>query len=138
MEIACFAATPDLTKSLAAIVPARPSPPLQWTRTRPLLAKMDRNFLERAGWTCWTATRDSYLGRVPKALIVEAVREDAGTRTVGQIAVSKKEIMVADAGQLLAGTGWLPLILRVSEASHPVDFGDTDSLTIQPMSMATG
>ena len=85
---------------------------------------------------CWTATKDSYLGRVPKALIVEAVCEGAGTRAAGQIAGSKKEIMVADAEQLLAVTGWLPFILRVSEASYPVDSGDTDSLTIPPMPMA--
>jgi ParB family chromosome partitioning protein len=86
--------------------------------------------------TCWTATKDSYLGRVPKALIVEAVREGAGTRAAGQIAGSKKEVMVADAEQLLVGTGWLPSILRVSEVSYPVDFGDTDSLTIPAMPIA--
>ena len=56
---------------------------------------------------CWTATKDSYLGRVPKALIVEAVREGARARAAGQIAGSKKEVMVADAEQLLTGTGWL-------------------------------
>ncbi|MGQ9370685.1 ParB/RepB/Spo0J family partition protein [Azospirillum sp. ST 5-10] len=39
----------------------------------------------------WTATVDSYLGRVPKARILEAVRE---------------------AERLLAGTGWLPEPLR--------------------------
>ena len=86
--------------------------------------------------TSWTVTRDSYLGRVPKALIVEAVREGAGVRAAGQIAGSKKEVMVADAEQLLAGTGWLPSILRLAEASYPVDSSDTDSLTIPPMPMA--
>ena len=87
-------------------------------------------------WTCWTATKDSYLGRVPKALIVKAVREGAGTRAAGRIAGSKKEVMVADAEQLLVGTGWLPSILRVSEVSYPVDSGDTDSLTIPAMPIA--
>ena len=86
--------------------------------------------------TCWTATKDSYLGRVPKALIVEAVREGAGARAAGQIVGSKKEVMVADAEQLLAGTGWLPSTLRVSEATCPVDSGDTDSLTIPAMPIA--
>jgi ParB family chromosome partitioning protein len=86
--------------------------------------------------TGWTATKDSYLDRVPKALIVEAVREGAGTRAAGQIAASKKEVMVADAEQLLAGTGWLPSILRVSEASYPMNSSDTGSLTIPPMPMA--
>jgi len=33
-------------------------------------------------WECWTATKDSYLGRVPKALILDAVREGVGTRAV--------------------------------------------------------
>ena len=86
--------------------------------------------------TCWTATKDSCLGRVPKALLVEAVREGAGTRAAEQIAGSKKEVMVADAEQLLVGTGWLLSILRVSEVSYPVDPGDTDSLTIPAMPIA--
>ena len=86
--------------------------------------------------TCWTPTKDSYLGRVPKALIVEAVREGAGARAAGQIAGSKKEVMVTDAEQLLAGTGWLPSILRVSEPIAPVGSGETDNLTIPPMPMA--
>ena len=86
--------------------------------------------------TCWTATKDSYFGRVPKALIVEAVREGAGTGPAGQIVGSKKEIMVADAEQLLAGSGWLPSILRVSEASNPVDSDDTYSLTIPAVPIA--
>lgn len=85
--------------------------------------------------TCWTATKDSYLGRVPKALIVEAVREGAGARAAGQIAGSKKDVMVADAEQLLAGTGWLPSILRVSEPVT-VDSGDADYLTIPIISTA--
>ena len=36
----------------------------------------------------------------------------------GQIVGRKKEVMVADAEQLMAGTSWLPSILRVSEASY--------------------
>ena len=49
---------------------------------------------------------------------------------------AKKEVMVADAEQLLAGTGWLPAVLRVPAPTYPVDSGDTDSLTIPPMPMA--
>jgi ParB family chromosome partitioning protein len=79
---------------------------------------------------CWTATKDSYLGRVPKALIVEAVREGVGVRAAGQIVGSKKEVMVADVEQLLAETGWLPSILRVSKTTYPLDSADIDSLTI--------
>jgi hypothetical protein len=38
------------------------------------------------------------------------------TRAAGQIAGSKKELMVTDAEQLLAGIGWLPSLLRVPAA----------------------
>ena len=85
---------------------------------------------------CWTASKDSYLGRVSKALIVEAVSEGAGMRAAGQITGSKKEVMVADAEQLLAGTGWLPSILRIAETRYPVDSADVDSLTIPQSQMA--
>ena len=86
--------------------------------------------------TCCTATKDSYFAQVPRALIVEAVREGAGARAAQQIVGGKKEVMVADADQLLAGTGWLPSILRVLGASDPVDSGDTDSLTTPEMPIA--
>lgn len=85
---------------------------------------------------CWTPTKDSYLGRVPKALILDAVREGVGASAAHRIARTKKEIMVADAETLLAGTGWLPTALRVPGATYPVDSGDTDSLAIPPIPMA--
>ena len=66
---------------------------------------------------------------------MEAVREGAGTRAAEQIVGSKKAVMVADAEQLLAETGWLPSILRVSEPAA-VDCGGTDNLTIPPIPMA--
>jgi len=81
----------------------------------------------------WTATKDSYLGRVPKALILDAVREGAGAGVANRIAGSKKEVMVADAEQVLAGTGWLPAVLRVPGATYPVDSGDAAP---EPMPMA--
>ena len=59
---------------------------------------------------CWTATKESYLGRVPKALVLDAVRDGAGAGVAGRIAGSKKEIMVADAAALLDGKGWLPAV----------------------------
>ena len=82
---------------------------------------------------CWTATKESYLGRVPKALILDAVREGAGAGVAGRIASSKKEVMVADAAQLLDGKGWLPAILRVPEATYPVDSGDAQAIPPVPM-----
>jgi len=84
----------------------------------------------------WTATKDSYFGRVPKALILDAVREGAGAGVANRIAGSKKEVMVADAEQLLAATGWLPAVLHVPGTTYPVDSGDADSAATEPMPMA--
>ena len=77
---------------------------------------------------CWTATKESYLGRVPKALILDAVREGIGAGVAGRIAASKKEVMVADAAQLLDGKGWLPTVLRVPGPIHPTDSGEVHSV----------
>jgi len=60
----------------------------------------------------WTPTAASYLGRVTKARILEAVREAKGETAAGRIAGLKKPDMVAAAEELLAGTGWLPEVLR--------------------------
>jgi len=60
----------------------------------------------------WTPTADSYLGRVTKARILEAVREAKGETAADRIAGLKKPEMVAVAEELLAGTGWLPEVLR--------------------------
>ena len=60
----------------------------------------------------WTATVDSYLGRVTKARIVNAVREAKGDLAAEAIAPLKKGEMAEKAQELLAGTGWLPEPLR--------------------------
>jgi len=60
----------------------------------------------------WTPTADSYLGRVTKARILEAVREGKGETAADRLAGLKKPEMVAAAEELLAGTGWLPEVLR--------------------------
>ena len=49
-----------------------------------------------------------------------------------RIVDAKKEVTGADAEQLLTGSGWLPLILRVPQANHPMEASNTDSLTIPP------
>ena len=64
------------------------------------------------GHAGWTATGDSYLGRVTKARILEAVREAKGEDAADRIAGLKKPEMVTAAEDLLAGTGWLPDPLR--------------------------
>lgn len=57
-------------------------------------------------------TGDSYLGRVTKARILEAVHEAKGENAADRISGLKKPEMVTAAEDLLAGTGWLPEPLR--------------------------
>ncbi len=60
----------------------------------------------------WTPTVRSYFGRVTKAHILAAVREALGDEAAERIADKKKQEMAATAEQLLAGTRWLPPMLR--------------------------
>jgi len=60
----------------------------------------------------WRPTVDSYLGRVTKRRILEAVREAKGERAAQGIDHLKKTEMAERAEQLLDGTGWLPVPLR--------------------------
>jgi ParB family transcriptional regulator, chromosome partitioning protein len=64
----------------------------------------------------WTPTVDNYLGRVPKARILEAVREAKGEASPQLIDHLKKPEMAKEAERLLAGTGWLPEPLRTADA----------------------
>ncbi len=70
---------------------------------------------------CWTTTRAGYLDRVPKALIPDAVRDEAGSSAAARLAGAKKEVMAADAAALLAGTKRLPTVLHVPGVTYPVD-----------------
>jgi ParB family chromosome partitioning protein len=60
----------------------------------------------------WVVTGDSYLGRVTKARILEAVHEAKGEDAADRISGLKKPEMVTAAEDLLVGTGWLPEPLR--------------------------
>jgi ParB family chromosome partitioning protein len=60
----------------------------------------------------WTPTVDSYLGRVTKARILDAVREAKGEKAADRIAHLKKPEMAKAAERLLDDTGWLPEPLR--------------------------
>lgn len=66
----------------------------------------------------WTPTERTYLGRVTKAHILAAVREAVSDDAAERIAGLKKTEMAQAAEQLLAGTGWLPFVLR---PARPVD-----------------
>ncbi|ASJ91078.1 MULTISPECIES: ParB/RepB/Spo0J family partition protein [Sphingomonadales] len=80
----------------------------------------------------WTPTVDSYLGRVTKAHIVEAVSEGVSEDAARRIADMKKPDMAQAAEQLLAGTGWLPTALRTpqpeAEQSAPVEGAEAESV----------
>lgn len=62
----------------------------------------------------WTPTTQTYLGRVTKAHILAAVQEGVGVEAAERIAGLKKPEMAQAAEQLLAGTGWLPSVLRTA------------------------
>ena len=60
----------------------------------------------------WTPTQASYLGRITKARILEAVSEGVSEEAAERISGLKKAEMAEAAETLLAGTGWLPPWLR--------------------------
>jgi ParB family chromosome partitioning protein len=60
----------------------------------------------------WKPTVESYLGRVTKGRILDAVREAKGEGAAQRIAHLKKAEMTTAAEALLAGTGWVPDPLR--------------------------
>lgn len=66
----------------------------------------------------WCPTVRTYLGRVTKAHIIAAVREAVGEETAERMRGMKKQAMAEAAEQLLAGTGWLPAILRTPESTE--------------------
>jgi ParB family chromosome partitioning protein len=80
----------------------------------------------------WTPTVRSYLGRVSKARIVEAVREGASDEAAKQIDGMKKQAMAETAEQLLAGKGWLPALLRTHALSQPAE----QSESVDPYTVA--
>jgi ParB family chromosome partitioning protein len=64
----------------------------------------------------WRPTVDNYLGRVPKARILDAVREAKGEASAQLIDHLKKPEMAKEAERLLADSSWLPEPLRTSAA----------------------
>ena len=83
----------------------------------------------------WTPTVDTYLGRVTKGRIVQAVREAKGERPAQLIEHLKKGEMAEKAQVLLAGSGWLPEPLRTPGrpvASSAEGAGDEPESTSEP------
>ena len=61
----------------------------------------------------WQPSAANYLGRVSKEQIQQAVREGVSDEAAQRIGHLRKQDMAAAAERLLAGTGWLPLPLRL-------------------------
>ncbi|KPF97951.1 chromosome partitioning protein ParB [Rhodopseudomonas sp. AAP120] len=66
----------------------------------------------------WTPTVRTYLGRVTKAHILDAVREAVSVEAADRLASMKKQPMAEAAEQLLAGTGWLPPLMRTAPVAE--------------------
>lgn len=64
----------------------------------------------------WTPTAASYFGRVTKARIGEAVAEAVSPQAAERIAGLKKPDMAQEAQALIAGSNWLPALLRTAGA----------------------
>lgn len=82
----------------------------------------------------WTPTVGSYLGRVTKARIVEAVREGVSDRDAESLANFKKAEMANHAERLLADKRWVPAVLQTPA---PVKrSGTADTEPAQPAEIA--
>jgi ParB family chromosome partitioning protein len=78
----------------------------------------------------WRPTVRTYLGRITKARILEAVREAVSIDAADQMANMKKQGMAEAAEQLLVGTGWLPAPLRTARAAQaPAESLQADAAT---------
>ena len=68
--------------------------------------------LDMADW--WEPTAEAYLNHVPKAQIIEALKEVGPELASGGVEAMKKDALVSAAASRLAGTRWLPEPLRRS------------------------
>ncbi|PZV40497.1 hypothetical protein B5V02_00245 [Mesorhizobium kowhaii] len=72
----------------------------------------------------WTPTVRTHLGRITKAHILDAVREAASEEAADRLLDLKKQPMAEAAEQLLAGTGWLPTVLRTDQLAMSAERQD--------------
>jgi ParB family chromosome partitioning protein len=96
---------------------------LPWERRPRALATADRLAeavsLDMTGY--WRPTVRSYLGRVTKARILEAVCEGVSGEAAERMVDMKKIDMAETAEQLLAATDWLPPLLRTANLQKSAD-----------------
>jgi ParB family chromosome partitioning protein len=60
----------------------------------------------------WSATAANYFGSVPKSRVLEIVRETVSPEAAATLTKLKKESLIQAAEGKVAGTGWLPAVLR--------------------------
>ena len=70
--------------------------------------------LDMRDW--WTPTAENYLASIPKARILDVVREAVSPEAAATLTSLKKNPLAQAAERRLAGTGWLPSPLRVHAA----------------------
>ncbi|MFC3321364.1 ParB/RepB/Spo0J family partition protein [Mesorhizobium cantuariense] len=83
----------------------------------------------------WTPTVRTYLGRITKANILAAVSEAASDEAAERLVALKKHPMAEAAEQLLAETGWLPVLLRTIDpatVADPLDLTAGEVMTDAP------
>ena len=78
----------------------------------------------------WAPTVDTYLGRVTKARILEAVREGVSEREAEAIAGLKKPEMASQAEHLLTGKAWLPVLLRTPKPAAGQEMPETEAVEV--------
>ncbi len=84
----------------------------------------------------WQPTVDTFLGRVTKARILQAVVEAKGQRAADRIAQLKKGDMATEAATLLNGTGWLPEPLRTPARETVADMSDVELAVVETAEVA--
>ncbi len=80
----------------------------------------------------WAATARNYFGRVTKAHILATVREAVGDEAAARLAGLKKQPMAEAAETLLAGTGWLPPLLRTPDLDQVASEAAAETKDLDP------
>lgn len=84
----------------------------------------------------WKPTVDTFLGRVTKARILQAVAEAKGQRAADRIAHLKKGDMATEATTLLNGTEWLPEPLRTPRRETVTDISAVELAVVETAELA--
>lgn len=77
----------------------------------------------------WIPTAQGFFSRVNKTAILDAVAEATSDKAARRLEGPKKPLMAAEAEAAVAGTGWLPSVLR--NASTPIQKGGDQALAAE-------